>query len=68
MREGTTSGPPPHLIEIKAAPRGKDADCDSCLFRETHMDPLASVGLIVVLIAAIAAGYYIMRPEKPQKN
>jgi hypothetical protein len=35
---------------------------------ETHMDPLASVGLIVVLIAAIAAGYYIMRPEKPQKN
>jgi hypothetical protein len=31
------------------------------------MDPLASVGLIVVLIVAIAAGYYIMRPEKPEK-
>jgi hypothetical protein len=32
------------------------------------MDPLASVGLIVVLIGAIVAGYYIMRPETPQKN
>ena len=32
------------------------------------MDPLASVGLIVVLIAAIAAGYFIIKPEKPQKN
>jgi hypothetical protein len=28
------------------------------------MDPLISAGLAVVLIAVIAAGYYLMKPEK----
>jgi hypothetical protein len=32
------------------------------------MDPLTSAVLIVALIAAIVGGYYLMRPEKPQKN
>jgi hypothetical protein len=59
--------PSAHLIEIKAAP-GQGCRLHPLVKRETHMDPLASVGLVVVLIGAIAAGYYIMRPEKPQKN
>jgi len=28
------------------------------------MDPLVTTGLVVALIAAIVAGYYLMRPEK----
>jgi hypothetical protein len=28
------------------------------------MDPFASAGPVVVLIAAIAAGYFLMKPEK----
>jgi hypothetical protein len=28
------------------------------------MDPLTSAGLVVALILAIAAGYFLMRPEK----
>jgi hypothetical protein len=28
------------------------------------MDPLTSVGLVVALILAIAAGFFLMRPEK----
>ena len=28
------------------------------------MDPLASAGLIVAIIVVVAAGYYVMRPEK----
>jgi hypothetical protein len=28
------------------------------------MDPLATAGLVVALALAIAAGYYLMRPEK----
>jgi hypothetical protein len=28
------------------------------------MDPLATAGLVVTLIVAIVAGYYLMRPEK----
>jgi len=31
---------------------------------KAHMDPLATAGLVVVLALAIAAGYYLMRPEK----
>lgn len=49
------------MIEIKAAP-------GISVWRETHMDPLTSAGLVVVLIVAIVVGYYIMKPEKPQKN
>jgi hypothetical protein len=28
------------------------------------MDPLVTAGLVVALIAAVVAGYYLMRPEK----
>jgi|KBSSwiStaDraftv2_1062776.scaffolds.fasta_scaffold470112_1 hypothetical protein len=28
------------------------------------MDPIASAGLVVALIIAIAAGYFLMKPEK----
>ena len=28
------------------------------------MDPLVTTGLVVALIAAIVAGYYLMKPEK----
>jgi hypothetical protein len=28
------------------------------------MDPLATAGIVVALIVAIAAGYYLMRPER----
>jgi hypothetical protein len=28
------------------------------------MDPLVTTGLVVALIAAIVAGYYLMRPER----
>ena len=34
------------------------------LSRETHMDPLAIVGLVVAVIVAIAASFYLMKPEK----
>ena len=32
--------------------------------RETHMDLLPTIGLMVVLIVVIVAGFYIMKPEK----
>ena len=50
------------LIEIKAV---SGQECILFfLSEEAHMDPLTSAGLVVAIILVVAAGYYIVRPEK----